>query len=107
MRRSDEWMEFHLTQAGWVEGSELIDIAGLREREIPTDRVLTLRFYERSSRPNSGGQRWYVETWSHPDKSKVDELVKKYGRKPSSRGSSYEKRDDASVQESADTRESK
>ena len=107
MPRSEEWIEFHLTLDGWVEGSELMDIAGLRVKEIPQGRVLTLRIYSRASGASSGPQKWYSETWSHHDKSTVDELVKKYGKKPSSRGSSFVKRDDAGVQESAETRESK
>jgi hypothetical protein len=107
MSRIDEWMEFHLTQDGWVEGSDKIDFVGLREKEIPKDRVLTLRFYEPSSRPGSAQKRWYAEVWRHPDKGVVDELVKKHGARPSSRGSRYEKREDADVaREHAEPRES-
>ena len=107
MPRSEEWIEFHLTQNGWVEGSELMDIAGLRQREVPQDRVLTLRFYTRALESSSGPQKWYIETWSHHDKNTVDELVKKHGKKPSSRGSSFVRREDAGVQESTETREAK
>jgi len=82
---SDEWFEYHLTPRGWEEGSEDIDVAGLREKPVPKDRVLTLRFHERTSSPYSRQKDWTTVEWSHEDKALIAKLKKEYGSFPPGR----------------------
>ena len=83
MSASDEWFEYHLTPAGWVEGSEKIDFAGIKKKRIPADRVLTLRFHQFLSSGFSKMDTWFEKIWSHKDSSKVEELTAKFGNRPS------------------------
>jgi hypothetical protein len=92
MSGSHEWFEFHLTPKGWIAGSEKLD-AGLREKEIPEDRVLTLCFYERLSSPFSDLEKWYREKWRNTNEEVISDLTEQYGELPEAyRDSGYVKR---------------
>ncbi len=82
MSLSNEWFEYHLTTQGWVEGSEKIDFAGLKEKELPEDRVLTLHFHEHQSSSFSPMERWYDEQWRHEDEKLVSDSINTYGEMP-------------------------
>ncbi len=84
MSLSNEWFEYHLTSSGWIEGTEKIDFAGIQEKDIPNDRVLTLHFHEYLSSRFSKMDKWYTEIWRHPDSSLVNKLIKQFGGKPKS-----------------------
>ena len=93
MSASNEWFEYHLTPQGWVDGSEKIDFAGLKKKEIPDDRVLTLRFHEYLSSPFSTIDKWYDEQWRHEDEDLINDLIKQFGEMPEHyRKSGYDKR---------------
>ncbi len=86
MVASSEWFEYHLTPSeGWVSGSEQLDCVGVREKAIPTDRVLTLRLTEEISFSPPVDRRIIVE-WSCNDAEKIAELEKIHGRVPDAWG---------------------
>jgi len=58
MSASNEWFEYHLTSSGWVCGSQRLDFAGIKEKETPEGRVLTVRFYEYLSSVYSKPDLW-------------------------------------------------
>jgi hypothetical protein len=82
MSASNEWFEYHLTPQGWVTGSEKIDFSGIKGKDIPTDRVLTLRFNEYMSSSFSTMDKWCDEQYRHEDESLVNRLVKQFGESP-------------------------
>ncbi len=81
MSASNEWWDWHLTPDGWVEGSEKLDFSELKEKEVPANRVLTIRHHERMSSPFSKLEVWASEEWRHPDNNLVTSLIEKYGMK--------------------------
>jgi hypothetical protein len=92
MSASNEWFEFHLTSEGWVAGSKKLD-AGLRKKETPKDRVLTLCFHERLSSPFSDLEKWYREVWRDENEDLIGDLINKHGDLPEAyRDSGYVKR---------------
>ena len=93
MSASNEWFKYHLTPRGWIAGSEKIDFAGLKEKEIPDDRVLTLCFHEYLSSPFSTMDKWYKEMWRHEDEALINDLIRQFGELPESYlNSGYSKR---------------
>ncbi|WP_456325226.1 hypothetical protein [Desulfonauticus submarinus] len=82
MSASDEWFDYHLTPQGWVEGSRKIDFVGVKEKKVPKDRVLTLRFHEYMSSGFSPMDIWYEELWRHENETLVQNLIKRYGNIP-------------------------
>jgi hypothetical protein len=79
---SNEWFEYHLTPQGWVDGSEKIDFSGVKEKEPPADRVLTLRFHEYMSSGFSPIDKWCDEQFRHEDKLLVNKLLEQFGEVP-------------------------
>jgi hypothetical protein len=93
MSASNEWFEYHLTPNGWIEGSEKIDFAGIKEKKVPDDKVLTLRFHEYMSSTFSPVDKWYEETYRHGEDGLVEDLTKKFGELPGSyKETEYNKR---------------
>lgn len=84
MSASNEWWEYHLTLDGWVEGSEKVDFAGLKEREAPAKIILTLEFHERMSSMYSPIDRWVNKRKGNYDvtNEQLNKLYEKYGRVP-------------------------
>ncbi len=82
MSLSNEWWEYHLTPGGWLEGSEKLDFAGVKEKPIPPDRVLTLKFRERQSCFYASVERWYEVVWRHRDRRTTRSLVEEFGNLP-------------------------
>ena len=84
MSGSKEWTEWHLTSRGWERGSEKIDFCGIKEKLPPKDRVVTKKFHENISSHFSSLEYNVEEIWSCGNKSKIDELIKKFGNCPKS-----------------------
>jgi len=82
MSASNEWFEYHLTVRGWINGSEKLDVVGIKEKQLPHDRVLTLRFHDYLSSSFSGMDRWYEEQFRSEDDYLVNELLNKFGEIP-------------------------
>lgn len=82
MVASSEWFEYHLTSSeGWVKGAEKLDTGGIREKEIPSDRVLTLRLTEEISF-SPPVDREITVAWSCKDNEKIAGLEAEHGRVP-------------------------
>jgi len=81
MSASDEWRERHLTPSGWVDGSYRVDGVGTTFVEVPTDRILTVRYSEYSGW-GANIHRSSEEKWRHADESHVKELLEKFGEAP-------------------------
>lgn len=82
MSLSNEWTEWHLTQAGWVRGTEKEDFRTIT-REPPPDRVKTVVWKERLSSVYSTPERGHNKTWSSQDKAAVARLEAEFGPPPS------------------------
>jgi hypothetical protein len=82
MSASNEWFEYHLTPNGWVDGSEKIDFAGTKSREVPEDRVLTVEFRDYLSSTFSKPELTVSVTWRHENSQLVTSLLDKHGKEP-------------------------
>src|SRR5262245_81274 len=82
MTCSDEWTDWHLTPAGWVEGSEMVDFGNLRKKPVPDDRVLTRRRGEVQTSPYSEMHRYIKTTWESDERETIETLLKQYGECP-------------------------
>ena len=82
MSASNEWMEWHLTPAGWVAGSAKLDFKKLIERETPQDRVLTCKYREHMSSSFSQVTKIVVPLWNCGDRSRVGSLLQQHGPCP-------------------------
>jgi hypothetical protein len=78
----NNWFEYHLTPAGWICGSGGNNYLEINEKEIPKDRVLTLRFYEVLSGSFTELDKWYTEHWRHEDTAKLNANIEIYGEMP-------------------------
>jgi hypothetical protein len=81
MARSEEWTERHLTPRGWELGSERTDFS-LKTREIPADRVLTVRYREFLSERDGSGEKGTIETWSSSNRTLIANLKAQFGLPP-------------------------
>lgn len=79
MSASSESFTYHLTPGGWVEGSEKLDFGHRTDRPVPSDRVLTVTFYEKLPAYGKMTFSTTVEHESHPD---IPVLLKKHGYSP-------------------------
>lgn len=82
MSASHEWTDWHLTANGWVEGSSQLDFAGVQEKPIPQDRVLTIRWDEFLGAIQGKMHRTHQEQWRSEDAPLVEELLQKFGPPP-------------------------
>ncbi len=83
MSLSHEWWEYHLTPKGWIEGSKQLDFGGEQKKDIPKDRVLSVRFHERLASAFSKSDDWYEEFFRSPNnKELVQSLITKFGALP-------------------------
>lgn len=82
MAASNEWTEWHLTNKGWVRGTEKDDFSRT-DRETPLDSVLTVRWSEHLGSVHGTMKRWHEELWRSADTKLIDQLLKKYGDAPS------------------------
>lgn len=81
MAASNEWDEWHLTEHGWVQGTEKTDF----ERnfiEPPKDRVATYKYQEYVGSVHSKMEISWGETWIKSGFD-VSPLLDKYGKYPS------------------------
>jgi hypothetical protein len=75
--------EYHLTPRGWVEGDSYYYGKPQKNIAPPKDRVLTLVDHtEQSSRFAPSVSNW-VEKWRSSDAVMVEELISKFGARPS------------------------
>lgn len=80
MADTNESWDFYLTPRGWEVGSEKLDFAGVTEVSPPSDRVKTVRYYER-------GSRWAIDRgltveWRSDDTQRLSDFEAKFGSKP-------------------------
>ncbi|MFC1613924.1 hypothetical protein ACFL5K_01355 [Gemmatimonadota bacterium] len=81
---SREWWDYHLTKSnGWVKGSYKLDFGGKKERAIPEDRALTIRYTEEIPYVYQKCKCTTTVVWSSKDKNEIQELKEKYGNLPS------------------------
>lgn len=78
MALSNEWVEYHLTENGWIKGSHRLDIVGVTERNKPANSVITRKYKEYASSRFSGLEMTYTESISTNDFEKRTALLKKY-----------------------------
>lgn len=82
MSTSNEWEEWHLTPAGWVEGSHREDGTGETVADTPSDAVLSYRYMEWYSGPR---QKFAVVPMHRGnDEEEIARLSAKYGQHPDS-----------------------
>jgi hypothetical protein len=82
MSASHEWTDWHLTPNGWIEGSYQVDFAGVTERPIPPDRVMTVRWDEFLGALQGKMHRTHREQWRSDDAAIVEQLLQKFGEAP-------------------------
>lgn len=82
MSASHEWTDWHLTPDGWVDGSSQADFAGVQERPIPQNRVLTVRWVEFLGAPQGKMDRAHREQWRSENGPVIEELLQKFGPAP-------------------------
>ena len=85
MSASNEWIEFHLTPTGWVGGDSKNDFSPQVCKEIPADRVLTVRWEEYLANPCANMQRGYRAVWQSQVQNIIEELQTTFGKVPNSR----------------------
>jgi hypothetical protein len=73
----NEWWDFHLTPAGWVQGSYQIDPGGEQKLDVPSNVILTRRFTEKTLEPLAPKKRTYVDI-SVKDEALAGELLHLY-----------------------------
>lgn len=83
MSASNEWTDWHLTPRGWERGTESID-GNQTPRERPADAALTRRYRETVSGMYSPMEKYSQDMWRGPDQARIDELLKKFGPRPTS-----------------------
>jgi len=84
MSFSNEWAEWHLTPRGWERGSEMLDSPGLREKDPPLDRVLSVKWHEEQTSGYARMRRNSSEIWRGDDAALIQRLLKQYGPAPES-----------------------
>lgn len=86
MSYSKEYQYYHLTAKGWVEGTfNGTPLGSKNEKEIPSDRVLTIRCIDETVRVSGTNFDSVFSdsiVWEISDKEKINELKNKYGEKP-------------------------
>ena len=82
MSASDEWSDWHLTPQGWVEGTQKLDFAGLREKPTPADRELTCRYSEQRSSPYSKWRKGADIIWQSQNEEEIKKLIQIHGECP-------------------------
>lgn len=84
MALSDEWTEHHLTENGWVEGSNRVDGAGTTTNIDPDGSLLVCRYSERQLSMFSKMERSVDYIRGDRTDAKVIELLNKCGPCPES-----------------------
>lgn len=79
---SRERFDYHLTDRGWVEGTEQLDFGAGEEKPIPKNRVLTVCVHEEIPSIGAKEQRWCTVVWRDKDRSRLKKLLRKFGRHP-------------------------
>jgi hypothetical protein len=82
MSHSNEWTDWHLTPRGWERGSTRVDGAGVTEKAIPGDRVLTKRWAEEKPSSFGGMSKELEDKWESDDKAAIEALIDKFGKCP-------------------------
>jgi len=83
MSLSKEYQEYHLTPKGWIEGSFKADLfGGSLQKEIPKDRVLTIRCYDEITHPKAKPHLYDKIVWKLDDEERITTLKNKFGEKP-------------------------
>jgi hypothetical protein len=79
---SEEWTEWHLTVCGWQRGSEQSYAEPLKERPVPSDRVLSCRCTETITSIHAAVQFTMTEEWRSPDQAAVNVLIARHSAQP-------------------------
>lgn len=83
MAASREWTEWHLTQKGWIKGTQRRDFASTLTIPAPEGRVLTYRYTETHSGYGKATGH-LTEEWRSESIEKVQALLHEYGECPKS-----------------------
>jgi len=81
MSASNEWTEWHLTPAGWVEGDSKTDFSKSL-KPVPVDRVQTVEHRQYLSSSFSRLEITNDILWSCEDEEVIAELREKFGASP-------------------------
>jgi hypothetical protein len=84
MSASDEWTEWHLTQGGWISGSNQVDFSAAKIVPPPQDRVLTCQYFERLSSGAGRMSAGVKDVWRSDDADLVTSLLELHGACPRS-----------------------
>jgi hypothetical protein len=82
MSHSKEWTDWHLTPWGWERGSTRVDGAGVTEKAIPADRVLTKRWAEENLHRSVVCPKGLEDEWESDNKEAIQALIEKHGKCP-------------------------
>jgi len=82
MAASNEWNEWHLTEDGWVKGTEKTDFA-MNVVVAPENRLATFKYQEHVSSVYSKMQISWDMTWKKPSID-ITPVVKAHGQYPTS-----------------------
>lgn len=81
MALSNEYMEWHLTPDGWVEGTNKHDFAS-KEVKPPANRLLTVISGDKMSSSFSPIEKYKREIWRAEGQDQmIADLLKKYGNR--------------------------
>lgn len=78
----DEWTEWHLTPAGWREGSTKEDDGPTTTVPPPAGRVLTCQRYSYSGYWARPIERGVTEIWRSENEGQIKALLKEFGPCP-------------------------
>lgn len=82
MSASNEYTEWHLTTQGWERGSERVDFGNTTKREPPSERLLTVKYWEYMSSGFSKLDKGQTELFRCGDEEKVASMLQLYGEPP-------------------------
>lgn len=82
MAASNEWDEWHLTESGWVKGTEKTDFSK-NIVEPPTNRLTTFKYQEYAGSVHSKIQISWDVIWQKSG-ADLNPLFEQYGKFPSS-----------------------
>lgn len=82
-RHVSNWIHWHLTPQGWVQGTAKDENDERYEKPIPEDRVLTLSHGSEGSEIR-GKSVATKSIWQTDDSALIERLKKEFGAKPAS-----------------------
>ena len=78
MAASKEWTEWHLTNNGWISGTQKRDNGVIITKETPTGRVISFRFNEEFNMGSAQPYTFVEEIWRSDQEVLIKNLLHQY-----------------------------